>query len=186
MDTNVLQTLRYKLQKRLKRINTADFQIYHDVLVQSWGFLAGNPVTKGILDDLERRVPSAEIESEKMFSGTLLTGETELEHIALGYWLIKRCVSSGDAHREISLGHTFHSCTKHDEAVEYFTESFVEPLFDYIDEQIDDHRTTLSLLRKYKHRVEWFYRDELRQRFETDTQRGEIGLASPTMGDRGR
>lgn len=68
MDTNVLQTLRYKLQKRLKRINTADFQIFHSVVVQTFGFLSENPVVRGILDDLERRVPSAEKDSEPVVS----------------------------------------------------------------------------------------------------------------------
>jgi hypothetical protein len=63
MDTNVLQTLRYKLQKRLKRINTADFQIFHGVVAQTFQFLTEHPVVKGILDDLERRVPSAEVDS---------------------------------------------------------------------------------------------------------------------------
>ena len=177
MDTNVLQTLRYKLQKRLKRINTAGRQVYHDILVQTWGFLIGNSVTKGILDDLERRVPNAESNSEIMLSGHLLTGATELEHVALCYWLIKRATSRTGADTELNLSWSFDHGTNTDEALSFFTESFVEPLFDYIDEQIDDHRTTLSLLRKYKHRVEWFFRKDLRKRFENDTPRGEKILA---------
>lgn len=177
MDINILQTIRYKIQKRLKRINTADYQFYHDVIVQSWGFLTSNPVIVGILDDLEQRVPTAKEDSQSILSGKLMTGETEIEHIALCYWLIKRCVTSKNPGIEISLGHSFHHAPKHAEAVEFFTQSFVEPLFDYIDEQIDDQRTILSLLRKYKHRTEWFFRDELRSRFERDTLRGERRLA---------
>jgi len=178
MDTNVLQTLRYKLQKRLKRINTADYQIYHSILVQAWHFLSSNLVISGILNDLERRVPSAEKDSEQLFAGQMLTGENESEHAALSYWLFKRIATSGDAHRPISLAHAFdRSSSKHNEALEYLTEHYVEPLFEYIDEQIDDQRCVLALLRKYKHRVEWFVRDELREKFTNDTQRGEKRLA---------
>lgn len=176
MDPNVLQTLRYKLQKRLKRINTADFQTFHSVVVQTFLFLRENPVVRGILDDLERRVPSAEKDSEQLFAGNLLTGENEIEHIALGYALLKRTIA-GTGDPEIDLGHRFGNCSKQKEAAECFTDLFIEPLFDYIDEQIDDRRSVLGLLQKYKHHVEWFRRDDLRAKFEADTQKGEKGLA---------
>jgi hypothetical protein len=73
-------------------------------------------------------------------------------------------VASGQD-KEIALGHVFGHCSKHAEAAECFTGLFIEPLFDYIDEQIDDRRTVLGLLLKYKHNVEWFRRDDLRTRF---------------------
>ena len=75
------------------------------------------------------------------------------------------------------LGCRFSHSTKFAEGAQFFTEMFVEPLFDYIDEQIDDRRTVLSLLLKYKHHVEWFRRDDLRTRFEANTQKGEKVLA---------
>ena len=53
MDSEYIQSVRYKLQKRLKRLNSADFQGFHFTLVQVWGFLQENDITKGILDDLE-------------------------------------------------------------------------------------------------------------------------------------
>lgn len=177
MDTNVLQTLRYKLQKRLKRVNTAGPQTYHDTLIQTWGFLLSNSVVKGIFDDLERRVPNSESASGELFAGQILAAKTELEHVALCYWLLRRAVESESSDTELQLGWGFDHGKSVEDALAFFTEIFVEPLFDYIDEQIDDHRTTLSLLRKYKHRVEWFCRDELRERFTNDTQRGEKRLA---------
>ncbi len=171
-----MQALRYKLQKRLKRVNTADFQIYHSIVVQTFKFLRENPVVRGILDDLERRVPSVAADSERLFNGELITGEDEIEHIALAYALIKRTVANaGDP--EIHLGCGFSHKTKYREGADAFTEMFIEPVFEYIDEQIDDRRTLLGLLLKYKHHVEWFRRDELRHRFEADTRRGEKNLA---------
>ncbi len=176
MDTNVLQTLRYKLQKRLKRVRTADFQLFHSVIVQTMLFLRENPVVRGILDDLERRVPSAEADSEQLMNASLISGETEIEQVALAYALLKRTVAAeGDP--ELHIGTHFGHTSKYAEGAQTFAEMFVEPLFDYIDEQIDDRRTVLGLLLKYKHHVEWFRRDDLRKRFEADTQRGEKWLA---------
>jgi hypothetical protein len=51
-------------------------------------------------------------------------------------------------------------------------------LFDYIDEQIDDKRMTLVLLKKFKHRCEWFHRSEMFERFKDDTGKGESILAT--------
>ena len=177
MDSNVLQTLRYKLQKRLKRLNTAGHEIFHSTLVQTWGFLCENPVTKGILDDLAIRAAAAEAASDKLFNGASVTAGNEIGHIALCYWLIKKLVACDQPHKEITFGLETGQCSTPENAIEFLIETYIEPLFDYIDEQIDDHRTTLALLRKYKHRVEWFFRDELRKRFEVETQKGEKILA---------
>lgn len=176
MDTNVLQTLRYKLQKRQKRVRTADFQIYQSIIVQTMLFLHEIPAVRGILEDLEKRVPTADQDSEQLFNGNLVAGENELEHIALAYALLKRtAAATGD--KAIGIGCALARASKYLEGAQYFTEMFVEPLFDYIDEQIDDRRTVLALLLKYKHHIEWFRRDELRARFEAETQRGEKILA---------
>lgn len=176
MDTNVLQTLRYKLQKRLKRVRTADIQIFQSIVVQTMLFLHEVPAVRGILEDLERRVPSAEVDSETLFNGTLLTGDNEREHVALAYALLKRTAAAG-GDKAVAIGLRVGGVSEFAEAARIFTDMFIEPLFDYIDEQIDDRRTVLGLLLKYKHHVEWFERDELRTRFEAETQRGEKLLA---------
>lgn len=177
MDTTVLQTLRYKLQKRLKRLHTADGQVYCHILGQTWTFLHDVSIIRGIVQEIEARVPSAQKDSEALFNGDLLSGETEHEHVALCYWLIRRCVEDGKANRIHVIVRRLCSSSRLDDSVEKFTESFVEPLFDYIDEQLDDSRMTLGLLRKYKHRTEWFDRDRLREVFESDSTRGEKRLA---------
>ncbi|HZE87024.1 MAG TPA: hypothetical protein VE090_02340 [Methylomirabilota bacterium] len=54
---------------------------------------------------------------------------------------------------------------------------FLEPLYDYIDEHIDDQRAILALLRRYKHKCEWFHRDRLFSLWQSDTAKGEKRLA---------
>lgn len=177
MDSDYLQHIRYKLQKRLKRLNTADFQGFHYVLRQTWGFLQGNEITKGILDDLERRLPDKKAEADQIIGGVALVGESEPENDAICYWVVKKCVCSEEAQIELSVGRTVSQEGEFDRCIEAFRVSFVEPLFDYIDEQIDDKRMTLVLLKKYKHRCEWFHRGRLLADFSAETQKGEKALA---------
>lgn len=138
MDSNLLQTLRYKLQKRLKRINTADYQIYHSIVGQTVRFLTEIKAVQGILADLERRVPSADADSERLAAGKLVASDTELERVALAYALLKRMVASDDPKAEALVGLSFSHSSKFAEGVQFFTEQFIEPLFDYIDETLDD------------------------------------------------
>ena len=177
MDSEYIQQIRYKLQKRLKRLNTADFQSFHWILIQVWGFLQENEVTKGILDDLERRFPACEQDADKTITGQPQVGTTESENDAICYWTAKKCALSERPDIEIQIGHILSHSSKHDDAIETFRLSYIEPLFDYIDEQIDDKRMVLVLLKKFKHRCEWFRRAGMFKRFKDDTGQGEKILA---------
>lgn len=177
MDSEYIQHFRYKLQKRQKRLNTADFQSFHWTLLQVWGFLQENEITRGILDDLERRFPNAEQDADKTIGGQPQVGTTESENEAICYWVIKKCVASDQKNLEIQVGHRLSIGSKHDEAIEAFRLTYLEPLFDYIDEQIDDKRMILVLLKKFKHRCEWFQRADMFTKFKDDTGQGERVLA---------
>ena len=177
MDSDYLQHVRYKLQKRLKRLNTADHHTFHSTLILTWDFLQRSELTKGVLDDLERRSAVQEGDADKTLADSAVVGPTEAENDGISYWVVKKCALSPQAGVEIQIGFRIAQCSKLDDAIVAFRLAYVEPLFDYIDEQLDDRRMTLSLLRKYKHRCEWFRRDELRKACEADTTRGEKTLA---------
>jgi hypothetical protein len=194
MDSDYVQHVRYKLQKRLKRLSTADDpRGLHWALVQTWAFLQENEITRGILDDLVRRVPHAEQTAEQVVEKPVAGfGEREIAQAAVSYWVLKKCLASGKENYALDIGQRFglrlsdylHRGGQRpgggrglSDDIDAFSENFIEPLFDYLDEQIDDKRMTLTLLKKYKHRCEWFRRDELRQACEADTRRGEKTLA---------
>jgi len=178
MDSDYVQNIRYKLQKRLKRLNTADFRGFHWTLLQTWGFLQENDITKGILDDLERRFSVSEQDGDKTIAGQPQVGATESENDAICYWGVKKCVFSGKSGVEVDVGLRMSRGGKADDCIEAFRLAYVEPLFDYIDEQIDDKRLILALLKKFKHRCEWFHRSKLFAQFKDDTGQGEKKLAT--------
>ena len=158
MDSEYIQSIRYKLQKRLKRLHASNRESFPFALNQTWEFLQDNEVIKGILDDLECRVPEAKKWAEKVFmENRQIFPNTEIGNSALCYWIIKACVEK-ICGEDQSLREEYEQFS----SVEWFRDSYVEPLFDYIDEQIDDKRITLFLLRKYRHRCEWFWRKRLK------------------------
>jgi hypothetical protein len=175
MDSDYVQQVRCKLQRRLKRVNVASLTTFPWIWAQVWGFLQGNEITKGILDDLENRFPKGEQAAEEFLADKVTAlrkgGATELDDVALCYWVLKKY--AGSARFDLVTvaaglgGRDAHSIGT------VFRQRFVEPLFDYIEEQIDDKRMTLALLKKYKHRCEWFQRKELLAQCTADTQRGE-------------
>ena len=99
MDSEYIQSVRYKLQKRLKRLNSAEYQGFHFAILQVWGFLQENEITKAVLDDLERRSPNCEQEADKTLGGQPQVGLTESENDAICYWVFKKCAAAPNPKR---------------------------------------------------------------------------------------
>lgn len=178
MDSEYLQHVRYKLQKRLKRLNTAEFQEFHEVLIQVWAYLNTSPLTSSLLDDLQARFPGVEADADNLFKGQGRDIATEAENTAFCYWVIKKCTIATNNGVEIQIGRKLdRTASNHNDAIEVFRRVLLEPLFDYLDEEIDDKRIALALLRKFKHKVEWFDRERLRANYVSNTGRGEKNLA---------
>lgn len=182
MNANSIQGLRYKLQKRVRRLNSAGFETFHSMLKQFWVFLQDSSVLKGILDDLERRCPSAGKDADLVLNRQGQIGDTELEHAAICYFVVKKCVDVTDIADagqlpEVIAGIGYRVSANYDESLDSFRDALLEPLYEYIDEQLDDQRAILALLRRYKHRCEWFQRSRLYDLWQSDMQSGERSLA---------
>jgi hypothetical protein len=140
-------------------VNSAGYETFHFSLKRFWNFLHREETFVGVLEQAAKLVQNAKADTERIMKGEALHGESEDEEVCLAYWVISSCVAPG--HNEISIAHQYTHASKHDEALEMFKDVFVEPLYEYIDEQLDDQRAVLSLLRRYKHNCEWFRHSEL-------------------------
>jgi len=167
------------LQKRVRRLNSLGFQMFHFGLVQFFGFLKGQPLLTGILDDLERRRPTAQEEALAICDRREpRVSEDEVESAAIAYAVLRRCAASKEPTCEFKIGHAYDmTSSRHDDALNGFRELFLEPIYEYLDEHLDDQRAVLAMLRRYKHKCEWFARKELYELWERDTQTGERNLA---------
>lgn len=178
MDKEYVQNLRYKLQKRVRRVNSSEWQVFHYVLKQFWGFLNDQPLLVGIMQNLEAKTAPIANDVEKIFSSReAIVFETEEENTAASYLVLKKCVESVNAQIEINISHNYSNESKHNDALEAFKDIFVEPFYEYLDENLDDSGLILALLRKYKHKCEWFQRNKLYEAWSENTQKGEKILA---------
>lgn len=178
MHSDLIQALRYKLQKRVRRLNAVSYHHFHATLKQFWAFLHAQPVLVGVLDELLPRFPDLGPHVEQqMTSHEVIVCDDEDENAAFAFLVLKRCVESGDAMTEAMIGHNFGGVNHHDHALEAFRVAFVDPLYEYLDEHLDDQRAVLAILRRYKHKCESFQRRKLYDLWHADTTKGEESLA---------
>ncbi|TKJ42942.1 hypothetical protein CEE36_05495 [candidate division TA06 bacterium B3_TA06] len=179
MDTAYVQNLRYKLQKRFRRVNSADLKLIHVALKQFWSFLHSYPVFVGILKDLKSRVSDLDIVAVNIENGSVSNyfPDNELQAAGISFYVISKCLKSSREDSEYLIGAHYGETSDAFEALNKFRVFFVEPLYEYLDEQLDDQRAILALLRRYKHKCEWFQRNELHKMWEDDRSRGEKKLA---------
>lgn len=185
MDSKLLQTLRYRLQNRVRRLKAAEWDVYHWQLVQFWTFLNSHALFRNCLQFLEgeksevlNRVQPI-IEVQEQFSPSKhLAFEHEKDQAAASYFVIKACVEKVPRHKrdqkELYIGHLFDGSDLN-RSITAFTEKFVMPLYEYLDEQLDSRNVLLYLLVRYKHISEWFRTKDLLGRYNEakDFRKGE-------------
>ena len=177
MHSELTQNIRYKLQKRARRLNSVGHLLLPSTLKQFWNYVQESPILAGILADLERRVPEAEDTTQRIVDErNPLVGLTEIESAAIAHFVLKRCAAAEND----SMWHDIGFLYRHgdmEEVLEGFREMFIEPVYEYVDEQLDDQRAILDLLRRYKHRCEWFQREKLYELWNQNQAKGEKTLA---------
>ena len=177
MNHEYVQNLRYKLQKRIRQLNSVGQPTFHNRLQHFWKFLHHHPLLGGIIDDLERRYLMIEPADDETDDFNLW-GKNETEYAAIAWKKLRDCVECRDTGIEANEGVQLNPGGDINDALDAFRQTYLEPVYDYIDEQLDDQRALLALLRRYKQRCEWFRRDSLLALWQKETARGERALAS--------
>ena len=175
MEDKFVQALRYKLQKRVRRVNSADRVHFSITLKHLFLFIDSMPLLAAVRDDLLARTKHLNIESvvDRICKDENLQGSTEEESAAIGYVLLKRFCHDPESASLINIAYRWDIGADYDKAFEFARTSFLEPFYEYLDEHVDDQQAILYVLKKYKQRCEWFRSDALRSQIEKDTQRGE-------------
>lgn len=165
MDSAYLQRIRYQLQKRVRRLNSCLPDIFHSSLVQFWNYLLSQDLIAGILLHLDATSKDYSVEIaglESTYSGPQFP--TEAEQRGFNFRVIQYCASqplNSSMGPEETLGHALSHNRDRSGCLDYFREMFLEPFYEQLDESLDQQAAVLSLLLKYKRKVEWFSRDEL-------------------------
>jgi hypothetical protein len=176
MDPLYIQNLRYKLQKRVGRLNSVDdVGFFIITLAQFFLFIDHQPTFTGIIDTLVSKFPDIDETADKIVTENKnLYGESEEEAAAIGYKVLLKLKDVPD--KFIDIGYTYRGVDSVSQAIEVVRETFLEPFYEYLDESLDDRRAMLALLMRYKHRSEWFLRERL-EKYSKIERRAEKTLA---------
>jgi len=174
-----LQNLRIKLRRRVDRLNAINDnnQTFNFAIKQFWKFLYDQPIFVGILHDLELRNPQISNQIDYIFSNNKpVYFNREEEHAAGAHVLLGKCNGASSSQSlESELGRIYTGSNRMSERFDAFR-LFIDPLIYYLEEHLDDQRVILELLRRYKHKCEWYHRERLYDLWEKNTKVGEKKL----------
>lgn len=165
MDSNYLQQQRFLLQKKVKRLNSCDYKLFHSLFVQFWGHLRSHALYAGVLAKLADEAPPYADEVAATSKGEVCLWDTEQEAAHFNFRLLEYCAGQplGKGHGpEVMIGRSIVGGTKFSEMLDGFRDAYLEPFYEYLDEALDGQAAVLSLLLKYKRYVEWFEREEVK------------------------
>jgi len=175
MESSFLQNIRYKLQKRVRRLNGADLHNFFYLLKQFLIFVKDSELLASLIDEIRAKVPDLQESVDNAWAGGDIYGENEVESAAIAFGVLEAYAA---ATRPEDLWTCAHQLANDgDGMLDAFRARYLEPLYEYLDEHLDDRKYILYALIRYKHLCEWFRRDELFRAWEADTKHGEEILA---------
>ena len=167
----MLTDLRVKLRTRCSSIVSCGFQDFLPQTKQFFAFLDNNSILKAVIAELLARNQKSvmEVQSYQQQTGRVY-GSTAEEAATVGYTMW-RAFSNQDNPSGF-FSHILGS-GDFDQTSGVYKDWYVQPLFTYLDETLDDANIVLALLIRYKQKVEWYRRGEVLSLYRSDTGRGE-------------
>jgi len=176
MNHDILQNTRYKLQRRYRRFHGAEGHVVYPAAMAFWTWVTSNEMSGSIVADLRAAGAQHEAMATEVVAGQKSwLPDSELEAVAIGIAFLDELVSSADQRLFTIVGATYQGLMSED-PVELIRDLFLEPLYDAIDERLDDERAVLGCLLRFKHTCEWFRRQRMHSAWKEDTTRGERRL----------
>lgn len=168
----MLSDLRSKVRVRHSRISSCSFQDFLPLTKQFFDFVNRSAILKSVIDELLARHPNSVKEAQTVLrDGARVFGTTDAEAAAIGCARWQAFAAQDNPH-----AFYINASGSMREGLELYRDWYVEPLFDYLDETLDDGNTLLALLIRYKQKVEWYRKRDVLKIYEDDTPRGEDNL----------
>lgn len=178
MNKDIVKT---KLGKKYESLMFSDSHAFSRNLSEFLVFLKNNSMTQLIIEELYNKEIYAENWDYGKFSGRPGADKPEFprnseDYASLSLSLLEKCLDDEDLAWQIGFQI---SCDGNpDSATLKFMEYFAKPLYEYIDERIEDGNLILYFLNKFKVRSEWFRKNELMDIYESNPTKGEDNLTS--------
>lgn len=161
MNSQLVQNISWKLQKRIKRLCSADSTIsFYSLLSQFCNFFDLQIILVGIINYLIFQFPKIENDIDLIFNKEQgIYAKTEGHAAIIGYNVLRLIKDKEDVKQIKKVARIYNKGGNQDDALKYIRETFLKPFYEYVDEQLDDQHAMLFLIMRYKQRSEWFNRD---------------------------
>jgi len=173
MESQYLQNIRYKLQKRVRTLNGAELELFLYRLKAFWVFFDESPLLTALARELLARAPDLQETLDRLKRGERLYGRTEAESAAMGYGVLREFAAQDNPDSLFS----WQVSSGDDDALNGFRTTYLEPFYEYLDEHLDDRQYVLHSLLRYKRVCEWFRREELYSLATSESRHGEREVA---------
>jgi len=173
---NTLQDLRYKLQKRVAKLESVGPDGLGNELIRFFDFFDSNPTLRACAASLGAGCPQLENQiDDALKKQQMIEGLTETESAAIGGIVLRRLAVPDNGRFSFTQYVSYTASIA--KMLDRFREVFLSPFYEYLDEHIEDRNIVLGELVRFKHLAEWFRSKQLWEKWKSDPKSGERGLA---------
>lgn len=169
--------LQVKIRERYRHLMTAPFTSYEHEVRLVLQFLDTTPAIVSVL--AQARAQSTGVSVEQWLNdcnesrGLQWPTESNADRADLLYRFLQQLADPSANMSAYSIGFSMLSERNAQDAARSVTEKVIQPLFDYLGEQIGEDSNILYSLSRYVRQVEWFDRERLNEAYLANTQQGE-------------
>jgi hypothetical protein len=186
MNSQITQNLQEKLARRVQRLMSANSRMFPSYLQQFLRFFHDHPIYSSIGNSLLINHPETEEIARVIIEGDKhQLSESEEEIAALAYQLMKTILESISTTTSLDIeefeniiygidcAYNRTPASDTSRRLETFRNIFILAFHDYVHEQLDEQKIVLGLLIRYKHRCEWFHREDLNHVAQDNSRKSE-------------
>lgn len=159
--------LRVQLRERRNRLYKADWRIWGNEAGLMLAWMRKEPYVAALVREVEAAsIDPAQWQGASNIRQTIDFPNDERERAKICLHLLKQ---KDPMALRIGTGN-------YNEMATSFVETVIDPLVNYLEDQIEDGGSILGVLERYKRRSEWFHQADLHRRYHEDTAHGEAIL----------
>ncbi|MEO6696067.1 MAG: hypothetical protein ABIY50_12355 [Ignavibacteria bacterium] len=178
-----IQNLKSDLNTNYRTVSNSDYQNYTRNLINFLNYIDDVDILRNITEEMKLKYSELnEISMEYVNQDESFHTCNTIEETAILSWLILKNLL---IHKRQNLEDCIQQISRknfgcHEALFEamysHFSRNVVEPVYNYLLSTLNNTNLTLNFLIKYKHRSEWFKKDNLYKLFKADTSKGEANL----------
>jgi len=183
VQAQIITGIRVRLQRRWRRIRGATVLNLRFPLLAYRDFILNDPTCSATIQAVADQHPIPDADIELVCSGKgSISPEGEAQAASIAWKLLTDgLLAEGVDDRRLAdlilaiARSNGSGARQYDEAATFVVETILEPLFDYLDEQLDDRAEVLATLVRFQRWTAWFGNTELVAVVEAESRAVESG-----------